>query len=73
MPPVIKGGKERRGEEERESCLETQLMRAWFNKGSEPKSYVLKIRKPAINKGMQAQIYHANCNKHLEHIIQKEA
>jgi hypothetical protein len=48
-------------------------MRAWFNKGSEPKSYVLKIRKPAINKGMQAQIYHANCNKHLEHIIQKEA
>ena len=48
-------------------------MTAWFNKGSESKSYVLKIRKLAINKGTQAQIFHANCDKHMEHIIQKEA
>lgn len=48
-------------------------MRAWFNKGSESKSYALKIRKLAINKGTQAQIFHANYNKHMEHIIQKEA
>lgn len=48
-------------------------MRAWFNKGSESKSYALKIRKLAINKGTQAQTFHANYNKHMEHIIQKEA
>lgn len=53
--------------------LETKPMRAWFNKGSESKSYVLKIRKLAINKRTRAQLFHANCNKHMEHIIQKEA
>lgn len=47
--------------------------RAWFNKGSESKSHVSKIKKLAINKGTQAQILHANCNRHMEHIIQKEA
>lgn len=48
-------------------------MRTWFKKGSESKSYVLKIRKLEINKRTRAQLFHANCNKHMEHIIQKEA
>lgn len=48
-------------------------MKARFNKGSESKSYVLKIRKLAINKRTQAKIFHANYNKHMGHIIQKEA
>lgn len=52
--------------------LEIRAMTVWFNKGSESQSYVVKIRKLAINKGPQAQIFHANCNKHMEHIIQKE-
>lgn len=53
--------------------LETKPMRTWFKKGSESKSYFQKIRKLEINKRTRAQLFHANCNKHMEHIIQKEA
>ena len=85
MPsPYLKRKKEKEKERERErererahselqSVWKPKPMRAWFNKGSESKSHAPKIKELAINKGTQAQIFHANCNKHMEHIIQKEA
>lgn len=79
MPsPYVKKKCERASERERKpseirSVWKPKPTRARFNKGSESKSHVPKVKKLAINKGTQAQILHANCNRHMEHIIQKEA